>query len=124
MTFSLEGSSSTELGAPRPCCSSSPDAPTHDRRSRVDPPVPDPVGEVQPNELSVHAIVSARNGQERYTAGYGAWTSVRTPIPAATFNPCMPSTLSGCKAMLFWDPPTRTLAPTPRPPATAAGTPP
>ena len=41
-------------------------------------------------------------------------------MPPAIFSPCMPSTLSGCRAILFRDPPTRTLAPTPRPTATAA----
>ena len=53
-------------------------------------------------------------------ARYFAAVSEICPNPAATLRPCMPSTLAGCKAIWSLLPPTRTLAPSPRPTAADA----
>src|SRR4030095_17076962 len=41
--------------------------------------------------------------------------SSTSPIPAATFRPTLPSTLTGCRVTWPLPPPTRTLAPAPTP---------
>ena len=52
---------------------------------------------------------------DRERRAYGAACRLIEPMPAATFRPLEPSTLSGCRAMDLSKPPTRALAPTPTP---------
>jgi hypothetical protein len=56
-------------------------------------------------------------------AGYLPGRSSRPSMPAATLRPTLPSTLTGCSAMDLFEPPTRTLAPRPRPTVALPSTP-
>lgn len=46
---------------------------------------------------------------------YRTYLRLISPIPAATFKPVLPWTLSGCSAMDLSNPPTSAFAPTPTP---------
>src|SRR5262249_27235448 len=50
---------------------------------------------------------------------YGAGRSARPETPKARLIPTWPSTESGCKAIVRFEPPNRTLAPTPTPAVTS-----